>query len=73
MTTAITLMLPDQLYEQAKRLAQQRRQKLEKLLVDEIAETIYAKTTLEIAFASSHLSPESTYEPDEAVERERNA
>ena len=73
MTTAITLMLPDQLYEQAKRLAQQRRQVLEMLLIDEIAENILAKTTLEVASASFPLSSESTYEPDEAVEYERAA
>ncbi len=73
MTIAITLRLPDQLYEQAKRLAEHRRQALEKLLVDELAEIIAAQTTIVQPPVSESLSPESTVEMDEAVERERNA
>lgn len=72
MTVDIMLKLPDQLYEQAKYLAKQRRQKLEKLLLDEITETITAKVT---ATASLYKDTpnEIVHAPDEAVERERNA
>ena len=47
MPTAVMLLLPDQLYEQATRLADQQRQELDQLLVDEIAKIIAAQTAKE--------------------------
>ena len=65
MPTAVMLLLPDQLYEQATRLADQQRQELDQLLVDEIAKIIAAQTaTMDVATGD---------EIDATVERERTA
>lgn len=73
MTTAITLRLPDQLYEQAQQLAKQQRQELEELLLDEIAGIVAAKTSATTDFLSSPNEAGFTYEQDKRVEQEREA
>ena len=74
MPTAIKLLLPDQLYEQVKHLAQQQQQALDTLLVEEIARTISTKTAIEIdASPVSYDHSELDYQPDKAVEQERQA
>jgi len=74
MTTTVTLQLPDQLYEQAKYLAQQQQQELDELLVEEIAKIISTKTGVSndaVTAFSDNVAP--TVEPDPAVEQERQA
>ena len=73
MTTAVTLLFSDQLYAQAQYLANQRHQKLEKLLVEESAEVISAKIGFGLTLETVESELESTYEPDETVDRERDA
>ena len=74
MPTAVMLLLPDQLYEQATRLADQQRQELDQLLVDEIAKIIAAQTAKisDLAYPSAHDATTGD-EIDATVERERTA
>ncbi|MEZ4661202.1 MAG: DUF5678 domain-containing protein [Caldilineaceae bacterium] len=63
MATTITLILPDQVYEIAKRRAQLQHKALDEMLVNEITKTVFEAET----------GAELSYEPDESVERERQA
>lgn len=74
MTTPVILHLPDQLYEQAKYLAQRQQQELDELLVEEITKIISAKTGASSDDGSFlHDNTMPIYEPDPAVEQERQA
>lgn len=73
MTTAVTLLFPDELYEQATRLAKHRQQQLEKLLLSEFAELISVKIDSEIASNPEYSAIDEVQESDAAIERERKA